>query len=216
MGLLQKTYIQKSRIFLLPLLGIKKDRVYKETNTYISANNLISKEYRRGISLQDETLIVTYTKDYEKRELENASKLKTNTPYKTWEKFETEVLMSNKYFTNFYETDDEYVYIFNMSNWSIDWTHFINGSYSALSSDAKKLILRFRWEFLAEQERTKLYCYLYPYKDECKSSFATELGMKVTDLTDIKELCDKPNLKLENYVYKNVKLESQVLNDSKD
>lgn len=221
MSLLQKAYIQKSRIFLLPLIGIKKDRIYRPTNTYISARGLVSTDFPSGISIQDETIMVVFSKDYEKKELESIMKLKLNSPLGNWEKFETEVLMSNRNFTGFYESEEDYIYTFNLSDWSEDWSNFISGSYSKFSSDAKDKIVNFRWKNLAEEERKKLYCYLYPYKDECITSFAKELTTEPRDLEaniqmlrEIGELCNKPDLRLEEYEYQvNKKL---VTDENKD
>ncbi len=222
MSLLQKAYIQKSRIFLLPLTGIKKDRIYRPLNTYISSPTLISKDYPEGISIQDEILILTYSKDYELNENNSINKLKLNNPVNNWEKFETDILMSNRNFTGFYESKDEYIYTFDLSDWSKDWTNFIIGSYSNFSLEAKKRIMDFRWKSLRADEQKKLYCYLYPSQDECIRSFARELSSNprnleetVNLLKEAKELCSKPDLKLENYIYDSkIEIENLITNES--
>jgi hypothetical protein len=101
MSLLQKTYMQKSRIFLLPLTGMKKHRIYRPINTYISSPTLSSSDYPNGLSIQDETLILTYSKEYEINEINSINKLKINSPINNWDKFETDILMSNRNFTGF-------------------------------------------------------------------------------------------------------------------
>ncbi len=216
MSLLQKAYIQKSKIFLLPLTGMRKDRIYRPTNTYISSRDLVSNEFPSGISIQDNTLIVLYSKDYERKEDESVAKLKLNSPFGNWEKFETETLMSNRNFSGFYEAKEEYVYTFDLSDWSKDWACFLNGSYSNFTSDAKELIIKFRWKALAADEQKKLYCYLYPYKDECISCFAKELGMRPEELAKAGELADKPNLNLEDYKYEKINTENLIENESED
>lgn len=216
MSLLQKAYIQKSKIFLLPLTGLRKDRIYRPTNTYISGRELISKQFPSGISIQDETLIVLFSKDYERKENESVAKLKVNSPFGNWEKYETETLFSNRNFSDFYEAEDDYIYTFNLSDWSKDWTSFLNGSYSNFTSDAKELIIQFRWKALAADEQKKLYCYLYPYKDECISCFAKELGMRIEDLAKSHELCSKPQLELEDYKYEKINTENLIENESED
>ncbi len=224
MSLLQKAYIQKSRIFLLPLTGIRKDKIYRPVNTYIASPTLVSTDYPNGLTIQDETLILTYSKEYEMNEINSISKLKINNPVNNWEKFETDVLMSNRNFTGFYESQDEYIYTFDLSDWSSDWTNFINGSYSKFSPDAKKRIIDFRWKSLREDEQKKLYCYLYPFQEECIRSFARELSTERRDfeknielLKEAKELCSKPNLDLETYIYDNkVDVKDFITDESQD
>ena len=211
MSLLQGEYIQKSRIFLLPLTAIKKDRIYKPTNTYIAAPNLVNKDYPTGISINDQILITVFTKDYERRERDNVARLKLNSIIGSWEKFETDALMSNRNFIGLFETKEDYVYTFDLTDWSGDWYNFIKGAYSEFSPEAKDIILKYRWASLKPTEQKKLYCYLYPYKDECIRSFARELNTdpKQKDvqqleaiLRETKELCSKPHIAQETYVYK--------------
>jgi len=224
MSLLQKAYIQKSRIFLLPLTGIRKDKIYRPVNTYIASPTLVSTDYPNGLTIQDETLILTYSKEYEMNEINSINKLKINNPINNWERFETDVLMSNRNFTGFYESQDEYIYTFDLSDWSSDWTNFINGSYSKFSPDAKKRIIDFRWKSLREDEQKKLYCYLYPFQEECIRSFARELSTERRDfeknielLKEAKELCSKPNLDLETYIYDNkVNIKDFIIDESQD
>lgn len=224
MSLLQKAYIQKSRIFLLPLTGIRKDKIYRPVNTYIASPTLVSTDYPNGLTIQDETLILTYSKEYEMNEINSINKLKINNPINNWERFETDVLMSNRNFTGFYESQDEYIYTFDLSDWSSDWTNFINGSYSKFSPDAKKRIIDFRWKSLREDEQKKLYCYLYPFQEECIRSFARELSTERRDfeknielLKEAKELCSKPNLDLETYIYDNkVNIKDFITDESQD
>lgn len=224
MSLLQKAYIQKSRIFLLPLTGLKKDKIYRPTNTYISSPTLISNDHPKGLSIQDETLILTYSKNYERNEINSINKLKINNPINNWDKFETEVLMSNRNFTGFFESRDEYIYTFDLSDWSSDWTNFINGSYSKFSADAKRKIIDFRWKTLVEVEQRKLYCYLYPSQEECIRSFARELSIDMKDfekqvqvLKEAGELCSKPNLDLEMYIYDNkIDIKNFIVDENQD
>lgn len=224
MSLLQKAYIQKSRIFLLPLTGMRKDKIYRPINTYIASPTLVSTDYPNGLTIQDETLILTYSKEYEMNEINSVNKLKLSNPINNWEKFETDVLMSNRNFTGFYESQDEYIYTFDLSDWSSDWTNFINGSYSKFSADAKKKIIDFRWKSLREDEQKKLYCYLYPFQEECIRSFARELSTERKDfqknvelLKEAKELCSKPNLDLETYIYDNkVDIKNLIIDESQD
>jgi hypothetical protein len=206
-SLLQGIYLQKSRLFLLPLTGLEKHKYFKSTNTYISSMDLNSDQYPDGISRYDEILIVTYDKDYKLRDDKLYDKINKNLIKITgdkdiptgWEKFETECLFGNKSFVSFHETEEEYIYTFNLSDWHIDWSAFLKGRYSLFSEKAKDKIIKFRWESLHKVAQRKLYCYLYPDKEECVKAFAEELEIDVKDLMDVKELCDKPNFQQETF-----------------
>lgn len=204
-SLLQKSYIQKSRLFLLPLTGLRKNKYFRETNTYISSPDLLALEYPDGIGFDDNILIVVYSKNYKIKQdniynqvtsgFKNISIEETG-----WDKYETEIIASNKRFLAVHETADEFIYTFDLDDWSKDWNNFVKGRYSLLSRKAKDLIKEYRWTSLQEIERRKLYCYLYPNEENCFKDFAEDLEVSVEDLKEVKELCSKPNLKLETYI----------------
>jgi len=204
-SLLQKTYIQKSRLFLLPLTGLARNKYFPSTNTYISSPDLISSEYSSGIDYEDEILIIAYSKIYKIKQDNIYNQVNAN--FKNigieetgWDRYET-VIMSNKRFIGFHESEDEFLYTFDLSDWHDDWKHFIDGRYTLMSEKAKKIIKGYKWESLQPIEQRKLHCYLYSNKDEnCFKDFAEELGLSVEDLKKIKELCNPPNLKLETYI----------------
>lgn len=207
-SLLQKTYLQKSGLFLLPLTGLKKDKHFKLTNTYISSDDLVSDAYPYGISSNDEILIVTYSKDYKIKDdklyekiRDKFKRISSEDDLPTgWEKFETDSLLSNKNFLAFHETDIEFVYTFDLSGWHNDWNCFINGKYSHFTEKAKQIIKEFRWRDLSEGARSKLECYLWPDKEGCIEDFAEELKVEIGSLLQVRELCDKPNFKLETFI----------------
>lgn len=206
-SVLQQSYIQKSRLFLLPLVGIIKDKNFKSLNTYISSPSLVSDEYPNGISSKDEILIVTYPKKYREFNLYSKfEKLIEDEVFKSpWEKFEIESIMSNRKFIAYHELEDEIAYTFDLSDFGSDWRCFLKGRYSLFSEKAKEKIIDFRWKSLYPIEQKKLYCYLYPYKDECIKIFSDQLEVPVEELLRVKELCSKPNFNLENYVPERLK-----------
>lgn len=203
-SLLQKTYIQKSRLFLLPLTGMTKNKHFSPTNTYISAPDLISSEYPEGIGFIDEILIVAYSKEYKIRQDNILSQVQAN--FKNisieetgWERYES-VIISNRRFISVHETDDEFLYTFDFSDWHNDWNLFIKGRYTLISSKAKQIIKDYQWTALKPVEQKKLYCYLYSNEDlSCFEDFADDLGYPVEELKQVRELCSKPDLRLETY-----------------
>lgn len=214
--LLQETYIQKSRVFLLPLIGIKKDKHYIPTNTYVSSADLVSTEYPNGIKRHDQILIVTYPKFYAKKDEDLYSTIRGEFGLGTdssgeeilgentmtgWEKYKFKTLMSNQNFMAVHESEDDIIFTFNLSKWSSDWNCFVKGRYSLFGEDAKKAVIHFRWKDLYQIEQKKLFCYLYPYKDECLREFAKEIDISIKELAEVKELCSKPNFSLEDYKF---------------
>lgn len=203
-SLLQRTYIQKSRIFLFPLTGIKKDRVFNPINTYVSSPDLIGDRYPYGIGETDRILIVNYEKK-RKEYLDELAATAVKKPKfteeqaKMWESFEYDFILNNTLFIAMHETDDEIIYTFDMTDWKFDWDNFLRGRYSLLSQSAKDRIINYRWTSLRPEEKKKLMCYLYPNKEECLQTFAKQLNESVEDLRTVKELCSKPDLKLETF-----------------
>ncbi len=57
----------------------------------------------------------------------------------------------------------------------------------------------YKWTDLNEEAKNKLYCYLYPTKEECLDQFAKELGVDARDLKDVGELCNAPDLDRETF-----------------
>lgn len=203
-SLLQKDYIQKSRLFLLPLTGLPRNKYFKQTNTYISSPDLFSLVYPDGIMFEDKILIVVYSKSYKIKQdniynqvtsgFKNISIEETG-----WDKYENTII-SNRRFLSVHETDDEYIYTFDLADWSKDWDAFLKGRYSLLSKKAKELVKDYRYTSLKPMDQRKLYCYLYPNEENCFRDFAEDLKVKVEDLKAVKELCSKPNFKLETYI----------------
>lgn len=203
-SLLQKTYVQKSKLFLLPLTGIKRDAIMRPTNSYVSSPDLICDVYPYGISRSDYILVVNFSKSYkidsDKLSKSTERKLKyTQEVSNSWDNFELDYILSNPAFIKMHETEDEYIYTFDMSDWKYEWNSFLAGRYSQFSKTAKDRILRYRWNDLKNSERNKMHCYLYPNKEECLRIFADDLKVSIEDLREVKELCSKPDFKLEMF-----------------
>lgn len=73
------------------------------------------------------------------------------------------------------------------------------GKYSKLSIKAKQLIMDYKWEDLNQESKNKLYCYLFPSKEECLEPFARDLGVNIEDLKEIGELCSPPDYAKETF-----------------
>jgi hypothetical protein len=166
-------YIQKSSVFLIPLLGFPKQSYYKFSNSYISSNDIHESEG---------CLIIEYPKIY-----------------KNWEDFEFKFLLTNKYFIKFSESESSYFYVFDLRlTYSNDFDNFITGNYSKFHSKTKERIMDYRWLSLDQESKDMLYCWLFPEKEECLDLYSTKLGIDPSILSKVGELCNKPDLIKEN------------------
>lgn len=170
---LQTEYIQKSRIFLYPLLEIKKGSDAVPLESYIS--------WKGKYTPEDFKFLCTYY-------------LRDDDAFKRFEKIK---LLGSKLFDSFYITgEDTGVYVFDFSQHESDWDHFLNGRYSKLSSSTKTLILKF---FMANKSN---YHYINSYlnPDQYFEVYAELLGVEEGLLKSVGELCSIPDLTQETLV----------------
>jgi hypothetical protein len=172
---LYKDYVQKSRIFLYPMLDIKRGVSVTPIQTYIG--------WKEQYSFQSEKLICVYhlRKDEEFR------------------LFEKQRLMGHPLFYDFKMTDDDKgVYVFDFSKHRHDWDNFLKGKYSKLSPDLKKKIRAFFGSanlgyidsFLYPERYFKLYAELLTTQRE-------DEGKMLGILREVGELCSKPDMEQE-------------------
>jgi hypothetical protein len=162
-------YFQKSRSFLYPALGIKKNDKFKPTGTYISIKGLIEPE--------DVKFICTF----DKQESE------------AFKYFETKMLLENPLFSEKIIVDDYNIYIFDYEIYLNDWFNFILGKYSKLSNVLKKAIKTFYGETSSEYE----YMDSYLNPKEYYEIYSEILNVDVELLKLPGELCDPCNLEKE-------------------
>lgn len=168
---LYKDYFQKSRVFLYPVLGIKKGVSVTPIMTYVS--------WEGNYSLADRKLICTYH-------------IRDDKEFRIFEKIN---LMGNRLFHDFKLLEDGTgAYIFDMSEHAQDFDSFVSGSYSKLSADLKKKIEAFYGAKSAN------FAYVESYLEPQKyfGIYAQILGEAEETLKMVGELCDKPDLGQEN------------------
>lgn len=159
-------YFQKSRSFLYPILGIKKSKSFTPACTYISIEEVVSAD--------DMKLIVVFEP----------------TDSEEFTTFEQEELLSNPLFDQVMKMTDYNVYVFDLEKYKQDWTSFILGKYSQLSTVAKRAIKKYYGENSAEYELVDSY--LFP--DKYYDTYARLLGVEVQLLETARELCDPCNI----------------------
>ena len=172
---LRKEYFQKSRIFLYPMLEIKKGSTILPEQTYIAWEELLKPEDRKLICLY---------------QMENTDAFKT---------FEKSKLFGNKKFDNFMETqDNKALYIFTLDDLKEDYDLFIKGKYSLTSDAFKTKILTYYGQNSTTYEI--VMSYLYP--EDYFETYSKLLNVDVKILKQVGELCAPINFEKETLTLK--------------
>jgi len=179
---LYSKYFQKSKSFLYPALGIKKNSEFAPSGTYLSIQDYIGPE--------DVKLICTFEK----------------TDSVDFESFEINMLIENPLFVEKIVIEKYNVYIFDFQIYEKDWFNFIIGKYSKLSGQLKRAIKNYYGPDSAEYSFIDSYLNPKEYFEE----YAELLDISVEDLKKIGELCDacdmeKETLKIPSQILENLK-----------
>lgn len=170
-------YFQKSKVFLYPILDIKKGTSVTPIETFISWGD---------ITVKDKKLICLY---YLRDDAE-------------FVEYEDKYLLKNPLFQEYKELDDnKAIYIFDLNSYSKDFEYFIDGKYSKFS---KKLKDRIRDSYGATSANyTYIKSYLYP--EEYYQTYANllctddyDVSKMKTILSEVGELCSKPDIEKEH------------------
>ena len=165
-----RKYFQKSKIFLYPLLDIKRGTVIIPTDTYISWNT--------GYSPEDMKLICTYhTKD------DNEYLI-----------FEKNILLKHTRLHDYIKVDNATsVFTFDFSDLKNDWEYFIDGKYSKMSSATKNKILNYFDRVSANYVYVESYLFPKPHF----KTYADLLDVSIELIETVGELCSKPDFEKE-------------------
>jgi hypothetical protein len=180
-----KSYFQKSKVFLYPLLGIKKGVRFVPIETYIGWDN-------NEISPKD-TLICAYA-------IESAGK--NPSVHKSFQSFAKSDLRKNELYHSEYEIDDLKVFVFDLSFFKGDIQKFKEGKYSEFSRLTKKIIMNF-----FDNGTVAEYMESYLYPEEYYETYSNILNVPVSTLEEVVELCDKPDLEKEDFKKSLIELE---------
>lgn len=162
----ESQYIQKSRLFLYPILGLKRGMGVTPIQTYMC--------WKNKFSFEDYKFFATY---HMRADLE-------------FKKFEEIFLLKNKYFEDWIQLeDDKGLYIFDYSEIKEDYDHIIDGKYSHLSDKHKTKVLKFFNNNRANYD--KINSYLYP--QNFYEAYAKLLKVPITLLMGVGQLCSIPD-----------------------
>ena len=167
-----KKYFQKSKVFLYPILGIKRGVSVIPVETYIGWQGYYGSE--------DMKLICVYD-------------IRTDEEYKNFEK---NILLTHSRLCDFVKVNSQSVLTFDFSDLGDDWAHFINGRYSKISLNLKQKILGFFDKYSGN------YAYMHSYllPEKYFSNYAELLNVDVSMLIEVGELCTKPDLGKETLI----------------
>ena len=114
-----KKYFQKSKVFLYPLLGIKRGVSVIPVETYFCWDGYYNSE--------DMKLICVYD-------------IRTDDEYVLFEK---NILLKHNRLCDYIKVHSQAILTFDFSDMENDWFHLINGRYSKISLELKQKILGF-------------------------------------------------------------------------
>jgi len=168
---LYKDYFQKSRVFLYPLLDIKRGGSVTPIETYVS--------WKGNYTLEDAKLICLYH-------------LRDDDEFK---RFETSKLFNNKLIQDFKQVDDNKgVYVFDLSEHKADWKCFVGGKYSQFSTEHKRKVLN----FMGRNDSNTPYIESFLHPDKYFKLYAEMIHVKESLLREVGELLDPPDIKKES------------------
>jgi len=167
-------YFQKSKVFLYPLLCLRKGITHVPSETFIAWDNVYD--------IDENKFLCLYTIE------ENDKKFKN---------FEFKFLKSHKLFEAYYQLDEEsHLYVFDYGKYKHDLLSFREGKYSKFSIKTKETIAA----FFGEVGNISDYIQSYIHPEGYHKRYADFLGVKLEAIKDVYELCSKPDLEKETLV----------------
>ena len=180
-------YFQKSKVFLYPLLQIKKGITHVPIQTYVAWDNVYS--------INDYKFFCKYqTKKTEK-----------------FTKFAMQNLISHPLYEESIQLNEEaQLFIYDFSKFKHDYKRFLDGKYSQLSLDTKIHIL----DFFGNTEKIASYVQGFLQPEEVHDDYAEKLGVSLSDIEKIYEVCTPPDLDKETLIDNNYVLDQLLKNTS--
>jgi hypothetical protein len=182
---LYKKYFQKSKIFLYPLLEIKRGTSVVPSETYLSWNDTINSE--------DMKLVCKYHPRKDQEYLH----------------FERNVLFKHNRMLDFVKiSDEDMIVTFDFSDLGENWALFMEGQYSKIDLKTKRKILN----FFDKTSGNYAYVESYLFPEKHYETYANILNVPVELLQAVGELCDKPDLDKERLLIEVADLENIKIN----
>ena len=183
---LYSKYFQKSKIFLYPLLEIKRGTSVTPIQTYMGWSNYYKPE--------DMKLIATYHKREDEEFL----------------KFEKDILLTHTRLADYVQIDVETVLLtFDFSDMEEDWKLFLAGKYSQMN---KKTKIKIR-NFFEKDSGNYMYVDSYLFPERYFEVYSELLRVSVESLEKVGELCSLPDFEKEILIVEVQNLENKKILD---
>ncbi len=179
-------YFQKSKVFLYPLLKIKKGITRVPIQTYVAWDNVYSTNDLKFLC-QYKTKQTPKFNSFAKSHLLNHSLLE-------------EVIELN---------ENTQLFIFDFSKFKSDYNKFLKGKYSQYSLDSKISII----DFFGTQDKIGSYVEGFLTPEGVHDEYAESLGVDIKSIEDIYEVCTPPDLEKETLIDNN-HVTNQLLKNS--
>ena len=182
-------YFQKSKVFLYPLLGIKKGIRFVPIETYLSWEGLFGVEKNKFFCLYK---VPEGDEEYKMFEVFKQLHLKTNEHFEDWFPLKK----------HSWGNDQLLLCQFDFDVYKKDLKRFKDGKYSQFSEYIKKRIL----DFFGDVGTITEYVESYLYPEYFYDIYSELLNVPVNVFKEVGELCDKPNLHKEMFVKEMVEM----------
>ena len=167
-------YFQKSKVFLYPLLRLKKGIDFVPVETYCFWDEIYDAMDYKFICLYK----TKYTKAFATFQINHLPLLKNNMEH--------------------YDLGNEQLIIFDMKQYRHDYDKFIEGRYSAFGIDSKIAIL----DYFGGQGRISSYVKSFLTPDEdLHRLYSDYFNVDLDLIKDVHELCSKPDIIQETLFY---------------
>jgi hypothetical protein len=163
-------YFQKSKVFLYPLLKLKKGIDFVPAQTYIAWDGLYT--------LTDMKFLCLYNAKMDEK----------------YKRFELKYLKKHPLLEAYFPlADDQHLYVFDYSSYKYDYQTFLEGKYSKFSVKIKEIIK----EFFGSIGNISEYVLSFLNPEQYHEIYADALGVDVKLISKVYELCSIPDLKKE-------------------
>jgi hypothetical protein len=169
-------YFQKSKVFLYPLLDIKKGATYVPRQTYIAWEDMYS--------IEDTMFLCVYQTPMNER----------------FQRFIDRFIFSHELFDKYIQLEDKkHLFIFNLKSRKFDFDNFIEGKYSKISLDSKIKIL----DFFGSNDKVENYIHSFLSPKDHHEEYAEYLGVDIESIKEVYELCTPPDIEKETLINNN-------------
>jgi hypothetical protein len=163
-------YFQKSMVFLLPLAGIPFNEEIKPLKSYLHVKGLVN--------YNDSEFILEFQRTQEVQD------------------FLTPIVRKSNRLIQLSGLSRSIFILVNLSEYNLDYSHFLSGKYSKLSPFLKQRILNFH----SHNPANLPYIHSFLYPDRYFEQYSKLFDVSVDLLKGVGELIDKPNQSKESFI----------------